>query len=102
SLETRIGIFVAFALVVILIILESLGGFAFLKQGYKLNTLFKNVQELKPGAEVKMAGVRVGHVESISLTDSVVRVTMNLDNKLSKDGAVKTDSKATIKFTGLL
>lgn len=102
SLETRIGVFVAFALVVILIILESVGGFAFFKQGYKLHAFFKNVQELKPGAEVRMAGVRVGNVSSIQLTNDQVLVTMNLNKELEKNGQVKTDSKATIKFAGLL
>jgi phospholipid/cholesterol/gamma-HCH transport system substrate-binding protein len=102
SLETRIGVFVAFALVVILIILESVGGFAFFKQGYKLHALFKNVQELKPGAEVRMAGVRVGNVQSILLTNSEVLVTMNLNKELEKNGEVKTDSKASVKFAGLL
>ncbi|MDB6059896.1 MAG: Mammalian cell entry related domain protein [Verrucomicrobiales bacterium] len=102
SLETRIGVFVAFALVVILIILESVGGFAFFKQGYKLHAYFRNVQELKPGAEVRMAGVRVGNVQSIVLTNAEVLVTLNLNKELEKKGQVKTDSKATIKFTGLL
>jgi phospholipid/cholesterol/gamma-HCH transport system substrate-binding protein len=102
SLETRIGVFVAFALVVILIILESVGGFAFFKQGYKLHAYFKNVQELKPGAEVRMAGVRVGNVQSILLTNAEVLVTMNLNKELEKNGQVKTDSKASVKFTGLL
>jgi phospholipid/cholesterol/gamma-HCH transport system substrate-binding protein len=102
SLETRIGVFVAFALVVILIILESVGGFAFFKQGYKLHARFKNVQELKTGAEVRMAGVRVGNVSSIQLTNDEVLVTMNLNKELERNGQVKTDSKATIKFAGLL
>src|SRR5690349_20213810 len=102
SLETRIGVFVAFALVVILIILESVGGFAFFKQGYKLHALFKNVQELKPGAEVRVAGVRVGNVQSILLTNDEVMVTMNLNKDLEQKGTIKTDSKATIKFAGLL
>jgi phospholipid/cholesterol/gamma-HCH transport system substrate-binding protein len=102
SLETRIGVFVAFALVVILIILESIGGFAFFKQGYKLHAYFKNVQELKSGAEVRMAGVRVGNVSSIKLTNDQVLVTMNLNKELEKNGQVKTDSKASVKFAGLL
>ena len=102
SLETRIGVFVAFALVVILIILESIGGFAFFKQGYKLHAYFKNVQELKTGAEVRMAGVRVGNVSSIQLTNDQVLVTMNLNKELEKNGQVKTDSKAAVKFAGLL
>ena len=98
SLETKLGIFFALALIATLIILESLGGFAFFKRGYHLNALFKNAQELKIGDPIKMAGVRIGRVDSISLTDSVVRVTMNLN----RDVDVRVDSKASIKFTGLM
>jgi phospholipid/cholesterol/gamma-HCH transport system substrate-binding protein len=98
SVESKIGIFFAVAVHGTLLILESLGGFGFLKRGYHLNALFKNVQELKVGDFVKMAGVQVGRVESVSLTDSVVRVTMNLD----RDVEVRTDSKASIHFTGLM
>ncbi len=57
---------------------NPLGGFAFFKRGYHLHALFKNVQELKVGDPVKMAGVRIGRVDGINLTNRVVRVTMNL------------------------
>jgi len=57
------------------------------------------VQELKKGDLVKMAGVEVGRVHSISLTNEKVRVTLKIKKG---DADVKTDSKATIKFTGLL
>jgi phospholipid/cholesterol/gamma-HCH transport system substrate-binding protein len=45
-----------------------------------------------------MAGVEIGSVESIHLTDDKVNVTM----KLRESAAVKLDSKATVKFTGLM
>jgi phospholipid/cholesterol/gamma-HCH transport system substrate-binding protein len=63
-----------------------------------LNALFKNVQELKIGDRVKMAGVEVGRVQDVTLTNSQVLVTM----KLRRNTAVHTDSTATVKFTGLL
>ena len=56
------------------------------------------MQELKVGDSVKMAGVEIGRVEKIALTDNKVKVTM----KLHPDAVVKTDSKAIIKFTGLM
>ena len=98
SLETKLGLFFALGLIAAMVVMEYLGGFAWLKEGYRLRAQFKNVQELKIGDPVKMAGVRVGRVEMISLTDSVVQVTMNLN----RDVEVKTDSKVTVKFTGLL
>jgi phospholipid/cholesterol/gamma-HCH transport system substrate-binding protein len=100
SLESRLGMFFAFAIIATLIILEFVGGFAFLKRGYHLHAYFKNVQELKSGDPVKMAGVQVGRVESINLdvTNSMADVILDLDRGVD----VKTDSKARINFTGLM
>jgi phospholipid/cholesterol/gamma-HCH transport system substrate-binding protein len=98
SVESRLGLFFAFAIVALLIILEFAGGYGFLKRGYHLHALFKNVQELKDGDFVKMAGVEVGRVESIRLTNGMADVYMNLH----KGTDVRTDSKATLKFTGLM
>ena len=43
SIETRLGMFFALAIIAALVILESLGTFAFFKRGYHLHALFKNV-----------------------------------------------------------
>ena len=98
SLETKLGLFFALAVIAIFIILESLGGFAFLKRGYHLQAQFRNVQELKVGDPVKMAGVLVGKVGQVTLSDSVVLVRMDLN----RDTEVKQNSKASIHFTGLM
>jgi phospholipid/cholesterol/gamma-HCH transport system substrate-binding protein len=98
SLETRLGIFVALIVIAALLIIETVGGNDIFKRGYRLNALFSTVQELKVGDRVKMAGVEIGRVEQISLTDNKVKVTM----KLHEDTVVKTDSIATIKFAGLM
>ena len=98
NIESKLGLFFALAVIFALVILEFLGGFSFLHRGYHLHALFKNVQELKSGDVVKMAGVQVGRVESISLSNSFAEVTMNLN----REAAVKTDSKASISFTGLM
>ena len=98
SLETRLGIFVALVVVAALIIMETLGGPGFFQRGYRLSALFDSVQALKVGDPVKMAGVEIGHVEKIAIEDSKARVTM----KLNSGAVVKTDSKASILFTGLM
>jgi phospholipid/cholesterol/gamma-HCH transport system substrate-binding protein len=100
SIETRLGMFFALAIIAALVILESLGAFAFFWRGYHLHALFKNVQELKVGDAVKMGGVPVGRVESIALTNTFALVTMNLDQKMKDE--VKLDSAATVRFTGLM
>jgi phospholipid/cholesterol/gamma-HCH transport system substrate-binding protein len=99
SVESRLGLFFAFAIIGLLIILEFAGGLSFLERGYRLHALFKNVQELKTGDFVKMSGVEVGRVEKITLsTNGLADVQMNLH----KDSEVKIDSIASLKFTGLM
>jgi phospholipid/cholesterol/gamma-HCH transport system substrate-binding protein len=98
TLETRLGVFFALALIAAFIILEMIGGFNFFKARHELRAQFKNVQELKVGDPVKMAGVQVGRVERIGLGEDKVEVTFKVD----RDAEIKTDSKVTIKFTGLM
>jgi phospholipid/cholesterol/gamma-HCH transport system substrate-binding protein len=98
SLETKLGIFVALTVIVAVIIVETLGGTDFLHHGYHVSGLFNNAQDLKVGNSVKMGGVEIGRVEKITLADNKVNVLM----KLNSDAVVKTDSKAMIKFVGLM
>jgi phospholipid/cholesterol/gamma-HCH transport system substrate-binding protein len=98
TLETRLGIFFAMALLAAIMLVEVVGGLDVFRKGKQIHALFNSVQELKAGDPVKMAGVEVGKVEKITLADEKVDVTM----KVARDAAVRTDSKATIKFTGLL
>jgi phospholipid/cholesterol/gamma-HCH transport system substrate-binding protein len=98
TLETRIGIFVALVVLAAAIILERVGSFEFFEHGKHVNALFNNVQDLKVGDRVKMAGVEIGRVQGILLTNNRVWVMM----KVRPAAEVKTDSVATIKFTGLL
>jgi phospholipid/cholesterol/gamma-HCH transport system substrate-binding protein len=100
SLETKLGIFVVLVIFAAWVIIETLGGLDFFNHGYHVSSLFATAQDLKVGNSVKMAGVEIGRVEKIAIAtnDNKVRVTMKLHN----DAMVKTDSKATIKFTGLM
>jgi len=98
TLETRLGIFFALALVVAVVILELIGAADFFKTGYQVNAIFKNAQELKKGDLVKLAGVEIGRVEGIDLTNNMAQVTMKIKGKFR----IKTDAKAAIKFTGLM
>ena len=100
SLETNLGIFVVIVVIAAWAVIETLGGVDLFHRGYHVGAQFDTVQELKVGDSVKMAGVEVGRVEAISLdeTNNKVNVTM----KLHPDAIVRTDSKAVIKFTGLM
>jgi phospholipid/cholesterol/gamma-HCH transport system substrate-binding protein len=98
SLETKLGIFVIFVVLAAWAIIETLGGMESFLGGYRVSALFNTVQDLKAGSSVKMAGVEIGRVEKIALANNKANVTM----KLHSDAIVKTDSKAAVKFTGLM
>ncbi len=99
TLETRLGLFVALIVIAAVLIIELLGGVEF-QRGYRLRALFDTVQDLKVGDRVKMAGVEIGVVDDITLTNSKVMVTMKM-RPLSR-APVKTDSIASVRYTGLL
>lgn len=98
TLETRLGIFFALALIAGVVILELAGTRDLFNKGYPLRAQFENIQELKEGDPVKMAGVEVGHIQKIELAANKVEVVLTVD----RDANVKTDSKASIKFVGLM
>jgi len=100
SLETKLGMFVAIAIIAAVVIVETLGGIELFQGGYHVSALFDTVQDLKVGDSAKMAGVEIGRIDKIALdgTDNKVRVSIKIHNGVQ----VKTDSTATIKFTGLM
>ena len=98
TLETRLGLFVALVVFASFLIINTVGGLDKFRRGLHVHALFNTAQELKIGDRVKMAGVEVGRVESVTLATNKVEVIM----KLHLGTAVKTDSTATIKFAGLL
>ena len=98
TLETRLGLFFALALIAGVVIMELAGTRDLFNKGYPIRARFDNIQELKEGDPVKMAGVEVGRIKRIELADNKVEVVLNVD----RDANVKTDSKASIKFVGLM
>jgi phospholipid/cholesterol/gamma-HCH transport system substrate-binding protein len=98
-LEYYLGLFFVGALVVGAIILHLLGGIDLLRHGLRVNARFADVLELKPGDPVKMAGKQIGRVDAIELADGRLLVRMRI---LDPKAVVRTDTQATIKFSGLL
>ena len=98
TLETRLGLFIALAMIAGFLILQVIGDLNFFKPAFNIRARFNTIQDLKVGDPVKMAGVPIGKVEKIRLADNKVEVVL----RLNKDAPVKTDSTATIKFAGLM
>ena len=101
SLELGVGIFVLIGLLCVGYLTIRLGKMELLgDEHYFLNARFYSVAGLKAGAQVVIAGVPVGQVESISLDpkDQVAIVRMKI-----KKGVVLTDDViASVKTSGLI
>ena len=98
TLETRLGIFFALALLAGLVLLELAGGPDFFRKGVEIRARFNTVNELQIGSPVKLAGVPVGEVRRIDIEDNRVAVTM----RVRPDAGIRTDSRATVRFAGLM
>ena len=99
TLETRVGLFFALALVVGAILLETIGGLDFFHRGRTVKARFNNVMELQVGDAVKMAGKQIGRVTAIEFADAKVLVVMRISDAAA---SIRDDSRATIKFSGLM
>ena len=99
--ELKIGVVavVAIGLAVVLIVaVGGQGGFSW--QRYELKTKFANVQGLKSGAVVRVAGVDVGKVTAIDFVGADVQVTMQV-NKENRS-RITDQSRASIGSMSLL
>ena len=99
--ELKIGIVAVIAVALASVLIVSVGGTGgFFWQQYHLKTRFTNVQGLKTGAVVRVAGVEVGKVDEIKFVGSEVEV----DLKVNKDQRerIRTESRASIGSLSLL
>ena len=99
TLETRLGIFFALAILASAIVLEMIGSLQFLSGGLVIQAHFNNVMDLRVGDPVKMAGKQIGRVEDIRFDKNKLLVMMKI---VDHTAVIRTDSRATIKFAGLM
>ena len=69
--------------------------------GYTVSARFDNVGDLKVGAPVTMAGVRVGRVDSVTVDPGEFRAVVKLSIE-RQFNHIPTDSDAAIQTSGLL
>lgn len=98
--EIKIGLFLAIGLVILAVFIFVVGDIStmFEKKGYTLYTHFDTVAGLERKTVVRMAGVKVGAVNSINLKGSKAEVAMDIN----PDIQISRDSKATLASLGLL
>jgi len=95
--EQRIGLFFIVGIVLFLIAVELTLGLGLLRSRYPLYATFRDVQGLDSGADVRLAGLKVGRVDGMRIEERHVRVKMLIDRGYE----VKVDSIARLDFRAL-
>jgi phospholipid/cholesterol/gamma-HCH transport system substrate-binding protein len=97
----RVGLFFLLGVALIWVTFETLrGGTVFKDKGYTLIAGFETLKELKPGDEVRMAGVQIGEVQKTQLSGSSRRAEAIL--RIDSHVKIKADAVATISMSGLI
>ena len=99
--ELKIGLMAVVAMGLTALLIVSVGGASgFAWERYDLKTSFHDVQGLKSGAIVRVAGVEVGKVTKVELKGTAVEVMLSL--KKENQSRVTTESVASLGAMSLL
>jgi phospholipid/cholesterol/gamma-HCH transport system substrate-binding protein len=97
--ELGVGIFVILGILGLAYLSINLGRVQFLGGGgYVVNADFPTVGGLKSGSSVEIAGVEIGRVEGIGLSDYQAHVQLRINHGVK----LQEDSIASIKTKGLI
>lgn len=99
--ELKIGIVSVVAILlasVLIFLLSGEGGYFW--QQYSIKTIFSNIQGLKAGAPVRVAGLEVGSVSDVDFIGERVEVIMQIDK--AHQSRITTSSRATLGSVSLL
>jgi len=108
----KVGVFVVATLIVAATMVIVLGGFSF-RSGYSLRVDYAFSGNVKPGAPVKLAGIKVGHVEDVALLPletiknnitsgerPLVRVHLWVEDRVAE--SLRQDAEFFINTSGVL
>jgi phospholipid/cholesterol/gamma-HCH transport system substrate-binding protein len=94
--EQRIGAFFLVGIVLFFVAVELTLGLGLLHERYPLYATFADVQGLDKGADVRLAGLRAGRVDSMRIDGRHVVVKLALDHavEVRKDAVARLDFRA--------
>lgn len=99
QMSARVGFFFLIGVALLWITYEALNGGSFARQkGYTVTASFATLKELKPGDEVRQAGVRIGAVQSTRLADSRAEAVL----LINENARIAKDATASIAMAGML
>ena len=99
NVELVVGLFMIFGIACLTYLSIKLGRMEIIgDKGYRLYAEFSEIGGLKSGASVEIAGVEVGRVKNISLSDYQAKVELQVNTGIK----IQEDSIAAVKTKGLL
>ncbi|OIO38478.1 MAG: hypothetical protein AUJ72_02515 [Candidatus Omnitrophica bacterium CG1_02_46_14] len=102
NLELKVGIFVFFALAVLIMFVFKAGDF-YMKPGYSVRLIFDFVSGIDKGSVVRLAGVNVGEVSGIHIIRNAEGATQaELIARIDQGVVIEEDSDVRINTLGLL
>lgn len=104
KLELKVGVFVFFGLVILVLFVLMIGNFRTWSLGYRINVMFNFINGVKVGAPVRFAGVDTGEVKSISIVfvDHNPQAKVKVVCWLKNVAKVPRDSTVWVNTLGLL
>lgn len=100
DLELAVGIFVMIGIITLGYLSVKIGGLEVIGiRGYTVYAEFERAGGIKPGSVVEIAGVEVGKVRSVRLTEdyqALVELTIRQDVKLQEDAIASIRTKGLI------
>jgi phospholipid/cholesterol/gamma-HCH transport system substrate-binding protein len=97
--ELLVGLFMIIGITCLTYLSIKLGRMEIIgDKGYKLYAEFSEIGGLKNGASVEIAGVEVGRVRNISLSDYQAKLELQINSGVK----IQADSIAAVKTKGLL
>ena len=103
--QLRVGIMVIISLAILAMGIFFISGQVGLSRRYTLKTYLSNAAGLREGAQVRLAGVAVGNVQTVQISpypDASRAVEIVMKVARSYRGNIRTDSIASIDTVGLL
>lgn len=103
GIEIAVGLFVVVAGILLLFLALKVSGFSYhtSKSAYQISAEFDNIGGLKAGAPLRIAGVKIGEVESIALDPQTFRARVKV-TIFSNDTKIPVDSTLSILTEGIL
>ncbi len=97
--EAKVGLLVLIGLLLLVYMTFTVGEFHIGREkGYRIHVIFDSAGGLELKAPVRMAGVEIGKVENIELSDEMAKVTLRINEGIK----LKEGIQAVVRSTGLL